>query len=283
MKTAICVCSNSGIDYVDFSEEITVFRSSIQFGAEETYLDFVELKNKEFYERIARNPDDVPKTAYTPIGVMMEAFEEFEKKGYDEVIVICISSRLSNLFDAVKNLDNLVNIRVHAFDSKTVAYAQTYMALTAYEMTKQGKNSSEILPILEKFRANTMTYFTVDTLKYLVKNGRLSKFAGALGGLLGIRPILQIEKDGKVATLEKAKGSKKALRRVVELYANETMQMENLVTYIVHADYENGVEIMKEEIKKAFPNREVVACPLTPVVGAHGGPKSIGIGYICLD
>jgi DegV family protein with EDD domain len=124
-----------------------------------------------------------------------------------------------------------------------------------------------------------MNYFAVDTLLYLVKNGRLSKLSGTLGTMLQLKPLLVIGDNGKVETLEKIRTVHKAHKRVLEKYIEDTKD-SNVVTYISHAHADDYVEWFVEEIKKVYPNREVVVAYLTPVVGAHTGPKGIGIGYI---
>ena len=282
-KIAIVTCSNSGIDYIEHDESIEVLRSSINFGSEESYLDFIEMKNEEFYERIRKNPNDVPKTAYAPIGKIMEVFDELYEKGYEEVIAIVISEKLSNLCDAIRSLDGQMKIKVHAFNSKAVSYGIAYLVLEAQNLALSGASSDEIIERITKLRDNSGVFFTVDTLLYLIKNGRLSKFAGAIGSLLNIRPILEINKEGSVTTLEKQRGTKRAFKRVVELYVEATLDMKNLITYVVHANNDEAANQIKSQIQSLYPEREVVTCLLTPVVGAHAGPKAIGVGFIELD
>ena len=283
MKTAIVTCSNAGLDYLEHSDEIKIMRSSIHFGSDEVYQDYIEMGNKEFYQRLIDKPNVIPSTSFMTIGRMIEMFEDLKSQGYDEVIAIVISAKMSNLYNAVRNLASQVDIKLHVFDSKTMGYPESYMVLKAYEMSKNGKNADEIIPVLEKIRDNMKTYFTVDTLLYLIKNGRLSKFSGALATMLKIRPVLLIDKEGKVATLEKQRTTKKSLERVLELYKEETQNENDVISYIIHADNPDVVLHVKEEMKRMFPNREIVVSPLTPVVGAHAGPKSVGIGYIIVD
>lgn len=280
-KVAILACSNAGLDYLDYPKDIRILRSVIHFGTDESYDDFVQMDAKTFYERIQKDPNDIPRTSYVSPGTMINYFEELEKEGYDEALVITISSKLSGLYEAVKRIASEVKIKVTAFDSLTLAYAEAYMALEAHRLAKEGKSVAEILPYLEKIRDNDKIFFAVDTLLYLVKNGRLSKLSGTLGTMLQLKPLLQLGDDGKVESIEKIRTTHKAHQRVLEKYIEETQGL-NVLTYISHAHADEYVDWFKTEIKKAFSEREVVVAYLTPVVGAHTGPKGIGIGYIKL-
>jgi DegV family protein with EDD domain len=281
-KVAILVCSNAGLDYLEYPKDIKILRSVIHFGTDESYDDFTQMDAKTFYERITNKPDDIPKTSYVSIGYMIELFEQLEKEGYEEALVITISSKLSGLYEAVVRLSKESSLKVTAFDSLTLAYAEAYMALTAHKLAEQGLSVKEIIPHLEKIRDNDKVYFAVNTLLYLVKNGRLSKLQGTLGTMLQLKPLLVLGDEGKVETLEKIRTIHKAHQRVLEMYIEDTKDL-NVLTYISHAHADEYVDWFKTEINKVFPNREVVVAYLTPVVGAHTGPKGIGIGYIKLD
>lgn len=280
-KVAILACSNAGLDYLDYPKDIRILRSVIHFGADEAYDDFVQLDAKTFYERIEKDPNDIPRTSYVSPGTMIKYFEELEQEGYDEALVITISSKLSGLYEAVKRIGSEVNIKVTAFDSLTLAYAEAYMALEAHRLASEGKSVQEIIPHLEKIRDNDCIFFAVDTLLYLVKNGRLSKLQGTLGTMLQMKPLLQLGDDGKVQSIEKIRTTHKAHQRVLEKYIEETKGL-NVLTYISHAHADEYVSWFVAEIKKVFPERDIITAYLTPVVGAHTGPKGIGIGYIKL-
>jgi DegV family protein with EDD domain len=280
-KIAILTCSNAGLDYLDYPKDIRILRSVIHFGTDESYDDFIDIDAKTFYERIANDPNDIPKTSYVSPGKMIEIFEELEKEGYEEALVITISSQLSGLFEAVKRVATEVKIKVTVFDSKTLAYGEAYMVLEAHRMVDDGMSVKDIVAHLETIRDNDTIYFAVDTLLYLVKNGRLSKLQGTLGTMLQLKPLLVLGDDGKVASLEKIRTTHKAQQRVLEKYIEETKDL-NVLTFISHAHNENAAEWFKSEIQKVYPKRDVIVAPLTPVVGAHTGPKGIGVGFIKL-
>ncbi len=281
-KIAILTCSNAGLDYLDYPKDIKILRSVIHFDGDESFDDFVDMDAKTFYERIKANPDDIPKTSYVAMGKMIEYFNELESAGYEEAIVITISSKLSGLFEAVKRAGDEVNLKVTAFDSRSLAYAEAFMVLEAHRLAEEGKTTDEIISHLEKIRGRNQVFFAVDTLLYLVKNGRLSKLQGRLGTMLQLKPMLTINKEGVVETLEKIRTTHKAQKRVIEKYIEETKD-KKVITYISHAHADDYVEWFLKELKEIFPEREVIVAYLTPVVGAHTGPKALGLGYIEID
>ncbi len=283
-KTAVLACSNSGLDYLDYPKDIRILRSVIHFEDDDkAYDDFVDMDAKTFYNRIAKHPDNVPKTSYVSVGRMIEIFKELEEEGYEEALVITISSALSGLYEVVRRTAQTdeVTLKVTVFDSKTLAFAQAYMVLEAHRLLSEGKPMDKVLEALETIRDNDMVYFAVDTLLYLVKNGRLSKLQGTLGTMLKLKPLLMLGDDGKVVTLEKIRTTPKAQQRVLEKYFDDTKD-KKVLSYIAHAHNEEAAAWFKSEIQKIYPKREVVVAHLTPVVGAHTGPKAIGLGYIRL-
>lgn len=284
MKTnkAVLVCSNAGLDYIDYPKDIIILRSVIHFGTDESFDDFVEMDAKTFYERIAKNPNDVPKTSYVSIGKMQQIFEQLENEGYDEALIITIAKPLSGLHDALVLQAENFKLKVTVFDSKTIALAEAIQALTAHKMYSLGFETKEVLKTLTQISENNKWYFAVDTLKYLVLNGRLSKLGGTLGSLLKIKPLLTFNETGKVETVEKIRTTPKALKRVLDKYLEESKD-KNVLTFISHAHNDEAVAYFIEEIKKVYPNRKITSSYLTPVVGAHTGPKAIGIGYLDLD
>lgn len=277
-KTKVIVCSNSAIDYLDYPKSIDIFRSKIHFGSE-AYDDYVDLSAKDFYERIKNEPNNIPKTSYVSPGHMLATFDELLKEGYENAFVITIARPLSGLHDAVQLLSQETKLNVVVYNSKTLAYPEAYMALQAETMFSKGKSVKDVIKKLDHIRDNNKMFFAVDTLLYLVKNGRLSKLQGTLGSLLSIKPVLSLDSEGNVITLEKIRTTKKAVSRIIDLYLESTKD-KKVLTFISHAHNDETKEFIINSIKEVYPNREIVSSYLTPVVGAHAGPKAISIGYI---
>lgn len=279
-KIGIIVCGNSGIDYLDHPYDIDVFRSILMIRDEE-FTDFIDITAEDFYKRLKSEKDLVATTAQTATGVMVETIEKMLGKGYEEILIITISSMLSGTYSGAVMAANMIDHdHIHVFDSKSVAYPEARMALDAAEMAARGKSVEEILKHLAFIRDHHGIYFSVDTLKYLVKNGRLSGASGFVGGLLKIKPLLMLTEDGRVESIEKIRTSSKSLNRVVEKFL-EDIEGKDVEAFIIHAEADSRVEDVKKELKKRKSDLgELSVYPLTPVVGAHAGPGVVALGYI---
>ena len=280
-KIGVVVCGNSGIDYIKHDYDIPVLRSMLLMGGEE-YEDFTGIKADEFYKRLEENPDLHPSTAQTSTGKILETYEMMRDKGYDELVVITISSKLSGTNEGAQLAAKMVeNIKVTVFDSKSVATPEIYMALKAAEMAKAESSVSEILVELEKIRDNHGIFVSVDTLRYLVKNGRLSGASGFMGSLLKIKPMLALTKEGKIEAAEKIRTRSKAISRMIERFLEENPDGTLEKVFLIHGNAFEDVKVVREKLLEALPSiKEIIDYPLTPVVGAHAGPNALALGWL---
>ena len=278
-KLAIISCSNACLDYFDYEYDIRIFRSSLHLG-DETYLDHLEIKADDFYKQLEEDKSVFPSSSYYPLGKMIETYESLKEEGYEGALVISISKEMSGIYNAsIMAANEVDNFDVHVFDSKTLAYPQAKMALVAAEMANNGKSLEAIVKELEYIRDNNKVYFAVNTLTYLVKNGRLSNASGFIGNTLRIKPILTISKEGKVETVEKIRTFQKAVAGLLERYFEETKGLD-VEPFIIHANNPEVRDELKAALLEKDPSlKDVFTMPLTAVVGAHAGPKTIGLGY----
>lgn len=279
-KIGLLVCGNSGIDYIGHKHDIPVIRSILLFGEEE-YSDYVDITADEFYAKLEANPSLTPSTAQAATGVILQQYEEMRDKGYDKLLVVTLSKHLSGTYEGCMLAANMIDdCEVTVFDSKTVSYPEAKMILDAAQMIEEGKDLPEILERLEYIRDNSMIWIAVDTLKYLVKNGRLSGAAGFVGSLMKVKPLLEVTKEGKVESIEKIRTSSKATLRVIEKFLEEIEGLE-VEPFLINTNNPERVEQIKTAILQARPDiKEIKVYPLTPVVGAHAGPGTVGVGYI---
>lgn len=276
-KIGVAVCGNSGIDYLDRDSAIRIFRS-VLFIDQEQYEDYVEISSDEFYKRIKDNPDLNTSTAQTSTGKILEMYEEMKASGYETLIVITISKELSGTYQNAVLASKMIEMDIRIFDSLSVSYVEAYMALTAQSMADAGKSAEDILTELERIRDNNHIYVTVDTLKYLVKSGRLSNVAGAIGSLLKLKPLLEVTDDGKVKTVTKIRTTKKARKVLVERLIEE-IKDKDVITFVVYTNNKLEMEEFKKELEENGV-KDILLVPLTPVVGTHAGPGTMGVGYI---
>ena len=279
-KIGIIVDANSGIDYIKHDTDIRIIRSILIMGKEE-FTDYVDITAEAFYQKLIDEPHITPSTAQTATGVILETYETLKKEGCDEILIITISSKLSGTYEGAQMAANMIEgVKVTVFDSLSVSYPQAYMALTAAKMAKAGKSMADILDTLVHIRENHGFLISVDTLKYLVKNGRLSGASGFIGSLLKIKPLLHLARDGSIQPLEKIRTRSKALKRIVETFVEDHYK-EDCEVIVAHAHAEEDVELVKKNVLERLPDLKAIKdYPLTPVVGAHAGPGTLAIGWV---
>src|SRR5690554_6175425 len=278
-KIGLVVCGNSGIDYMSLNYPVIVIRSTLNLDGKE-YEDYVDIQAKEFYKLIEENPNIDVSTSQTSTGKIASVYEELKEEGYTDVIVVVISSKLSGTYQgAMLAKDMVKDINVYVVDSRSVSYGEAYLVLEAIRLIKEGKKKIEIIDYLEKIRDHIYIYVLVDTLKFLVKNGRLSATSGFLGTLLKIKPLLNIQKDGSLVPYEKIRTTNKAQSRLIEIIEGNIKE-KNVIMFIAYTNNKEKAQELKDIFLKYRKDITIELVPLTPVVGAHAGPGTLGIGYI---
>jgi len=279
-KIGIVVCGNSGIDYIDHEYDIPVIRSILLMRGKE-YTDFVDISAEDFYKSLNADDKLIASTSQASTGEMLEVYESMKAKGYEQLIMISISQKLSGTFENATLAANMMgDYKVTVFNSLTLSYPQAKMALDAAKMAKEDKSFEEIIEHLEYIRDNHSIWFAVDTLKYLVANGRLSNASGFVGSLLKLKPLLQVSKEGTIDSIEKIRTTFKAANKVVEKFLEAT-EGKDVEPFIIHSHAPERVERVRKMVMDLRPEyKEIKAYPLTPVVGAHAGPNIVAMGYI---
>lgn len=278
-KIGIVVCGNSGVDYLKLDYPVKVLHSMLNLDGKE-YEDFVDITAEEFYNKVVNEPDVSISTSQTPTGLIAETYETLKNDGFKDIIAITISSKLSGTFQGARLAADMVDgIDVRVIDSKSVSHGEYYLVRKAIEMVKTGHTLDDIEKALLELRNNTKIYVLVDTLKYLVKNGRLSVASGFLGSLLKIKPLLHITEEGALVPLEKIRTTSKARERLLEILAEDIKSLD-VEVFIAYTNNLEDAEILKEKILALRPTIVVDLVPLTPVVGAHAGPGTLGVGYL---
>jgi DegV family protein with EDD domain len=283
MKRLVATTSTSCLDYYQHDYDIRTIRIKIDMGDHNFKDDGTEITADEFYQALEANKNLVPKTSQPSLGELIEFFEGLADEGYEEVIVTTISSKLSGTFNGISQVAEMLEdrIKIIPFDTKTVCFNEGYFALTAAKMIQEEKSTDEILSRLTYLQSHVTILFAVDSLEFLVKNGRLSGAAGLLGKYLKIKPLLQVEPDGSIQAIEKIRTTKKALERVGE-YLQEYTKGHEYEAYIAYTGGELK-EYFKDVLKESFGIENLAERPCSPVVGCHVGPGAIGLGIFLKD
>lgn len=286
-KIAIISDVNAGLDYLGYDTHIPVLRSVINFG-EEHYIDGVEIKADEFYQMVEEKLKEgiIPSTSAPTVGEAMELIDKLISEGYTDVIMYAISFKLSSIGKMVENLKNEYEnrINIHVVDTKTAAYMQGYLAVVAKKQADKGASVEEIINKSNELIANSHAYFIVDDLRFLVKNGRLSNAKGFFAGLLRIKPILEMTKDGRIDTFEKIKTLNRAVEKIKKLFIVETKNAKQLYIMIFHTCRPDEAKELKDQFKKIINVPSTIDIHMvTPAVGAHIGCGILGFGYYILE
>lgn len=251
----------------------------------------VILDGKEYYDRETIGPDELysamrdgkaPKTSQVPYERMKEMFEKYAKQG-ETLIYIGFSSELSGTYQVavqVKNelLEKYPEFDVVTIDSRGASIGEGFMALDAARMAKEGKSKEEILERIQ-FNIDHMEYlFTVDDLEYLQRGGRIGRTSAFVGGLLNIKPLLEL-KDGKLIPSEKIRGTKKVYRRMIELLKERGNHLKEQTIGLPHADSPESAEKLKTMIREETGAEDFIEIPIGPVIGSHAGPGTFAVVF----
>lgn len=274
-KIGIVVCGNSGIDYLNIDFPVKVIRSTLLLDGKE-YEDYVDIKAEDFYKLVIANPNIDIRTSQTSTGRISEVYNELKETGVTDIIVITVSSKLSGTFQGAILAKELVDdINVYVVDSKSVSQGEVFLVEKAIELINKGVEAEVIYKKLNELRDNLKIYVLVDTLKYLVKNGRLSATSGFLGTMLKIKPLLVVNEEGSLVPFEKIRTTSKARERLFEILTEEIKDKDVSVYIAYTSNKEEAIEFASR--LKEQNNIKVEVVPLTPVVGAHAGPGTMGV------
>lgn len=235
------------------------------------FRDQVEITAEQVYAKL----DTSTVTSSLPsMGDLDELIEKLKKNGYTDILAINLSSGLSGTFNAFRLAFQAVEgIKITHYDSKTLGGGLGYIIEYALELVKAKKPIEEIVPLLEKLRfEDSLAIYTINTLKYLRRGGRIGKVEGTIGDLLHVKPVITVNNEGVYVTLSKAFGLHRSLLSMKHLMTEKFGK--ELVDFTVH--YGNDLakaQDLANQMKQELNIRNLTLSPLTPVLGIHTGPE----------
>lgn len=277
-KIAIVTDSNSGITQKEGRElGITVLPMPF-FIDGELFLEDITLTQEEFYEKL-KNDAEITTSQPSP-GDVMELWDELLRT-HEEVLHIPMSSGLSSSCETAMSLamEEEYAGRVHVVNNQRISVTQRQSVLDAMQLAAAGKNAVEIKEILEENRLAASIYITVDTLKYLKKGGRITPAAAAIGTVLNLKPVLQIQGE-KLDAFAKVRGWKQAKKTMLDAMEKDMLhRFQNQKIHLEAAYTCSDEEALKwkEEIEDRFPTCEVYMARLSLSVACHIGPGAMAV------
>ena len=279
-KIAIITDSNSGITQKEAQQlGITVLAMPFYID-EQLFLEDITLTQEEFYKRLAEDAN-ISTSQPSPADVM-ETWEKLLEE-YDEIVHIPMSSGLSNSCQTAFVLAREFHDRVQVVDNQRISVTQRQSVLDAMELAKAGKDAVQIKEILEKEAWESSIYITLETLKYLKKGGRITPAAAALGTVLNLKPVLQIQGD-KLDAFSKARGKKQAKRTMLQAMKadlegrfKEYVDRDLICLQAAYTGNEEEAMEWKKELENQFPGMPVYMAPLSLSVACHIGQGALAV------
>ncbi|HEY7398133.1 MAG TPA: DegV family protein [Gaiellaceae bacterium] len=274
-NTAIVLDSTA--DFPDATGRYPNFRVVplyVRFG-DESYRDYVDITPDEFYARLATAPE-LPTTSQPTPADFLAVYEELAGR-YERILSIQISSTLSGTFASAEAAAELLGgDAVRVIDSRTVSASLALVAIGVQRLLEAGTTHEEIDAFVARYQAAHYLLFTVNTLEYLAKGGRIGRAAALAGNLLNVKPILTI-RDGEVVPLKRVRGNAKAYAEFRSMFESTSTDSPELVIGIAHAAAPERMEALRELVEHVRPHAQVeIATTLGAVVGTHAGPGTVG-------
>lgn len=239
------------------------------------YKDGQNLTNEEFYKLI-KEYDEIPKTSQATYIQFKAIFKKYLNQG-KKILYISGSSKVTGTYQSAMITKNDLQGEIHIFDSLNLSYGCGAQVVTACEMNEQGKSIEDIVKKLEEIRDNILVLFAVDNLDYLKKGGRLSASKAAIGSMLSIKPILQMQ-DGLIVNIDQARGHKKVISKLISITKEHFKNnIEDKRIGIAHGDNEVEFEKLKEAINSELKFTKMTETKIGPSIGSHTGAGTIGL------
>ena len=277
-KVAIVTDSNSGITQKR-GEELGIYVLPMPFFIDgELYLEDITLSQEQFYEKLGA--DSEISTSQPSPGDVMDLWDKL-LEDYDEIVCIPMSSGLSSTCETALSLAQDYDEKVQVVNNQRISVTQEQSVYDAIKLRDEGKSAAEIRQVLEKEKMQASIYITVDTLKYLKKGGRITPAAAAIGTVLNLKPVLQIqgEKLDAFAKVRGWKAAKKTMLNAIEKDLTDRFAdvKDQMVLGMAYTCSKEEADEWKNEIQTRFPDYELVDGPLSLSIACHIGPGAMAI------
>jgi DegV family protein with EDD domain len=280
-NTAIVVDSTADFpDAQDHYPNWRVVPLYVNFGTD-SYKDGVDLTAAQFYERLRTSPE-LPTTSQPTPGDFLAAYEELGS--YERILSVHIAANLSGTFQSAGTAAaQLGDGRVRTIDSESASVATAMLATAIQRRLERGTTDEEIDALVERYLREHGLLFTVDTLEFLARGGRIGRAKAFAGQLMNVKPILSIQ-DGEVIPVKRVRGNRKAFQEFVDAVTEQTQDVPGLRVGIAHADAPERMVQIEKMVRHLRPQATIeMETMLGAVIGAHAGPGTVGFFWFTDD
>lgn len=239
------------------------------------YRDRIEISAGEVYKNLE---EEIPKTSLPSPEDVKNLFKKLKEEGYTHVLGIFISSGLSGTYNMVKNFtSSYEELKIKLLDAKNLSIGLGFIVIEAAKELERTNDFFKACEKAEKGIKNSNLFFVLKTLDYLRKGGRIGVVEGTIGELLGIKPVIAVDEEGKYYSYTKVRGRKKSIEEFYKI-AKEKLANKKCYVAVMHGDAEKEALNLLEKIKQIDNVEETFFGQISPVLGVHTGPGLIGLG-----
>jgi DegV family protein with EDD domain len=272
-NTAVVVDSTA--DFPDAPQRFPNWRVVplyVRFG-DESLRDYVDLGPSDFYARL-RSTDELPTTSQPTPGDFLAVYAELER--YERIVSLHISAKLSGTYESARLAAADVGDRVRVIDTETASAAIALLGLAIQRRLERGTTDEEVDELVQRYQREAQVLFTLETLEYLRRGGRIGKASAMAGQLLKVKPILSL-RDGEVFPVKRVRGTQKAYAEFRSVFAAEAAHGSGLRVGVAHSEAPERAEIVAEMIREERPEAQFeLTTTFGSVIGTHSGPGTVG-------
>lgn len=277
-KQKIAILTDSGSDIPDYLvKEYGIYEAPLKIiYSDGEYLDGVNISAEDVYSRL---DTEIPSTSLPDGKQIQEILDQIKADGYEKVLAVTISSGLSGTYNVMRLVgDREKDLDVFVVDSKNIAIASGFNAIQAAEYIREGMEWEQLKETVAKNISNSKVFFSVSTLEYLQKGGRIGLVASIFGTTINLKPIISCNEDGIYYTVAKMIGKRRSFNKALELAVEFIGDTKEYNMGVVHGAAEDDAEKLSQELKSKLPNYKMfVEGQISPALGVHTGPGTIGI------
>ena len=244
------------------------------------YSDGVDITAEGVYERLHRG--ELPRTSLPEGGVVSDTLDQIRADGYERVIAVMLSSGLSGTYNMVRlQAGQRDDLEIAVFDSRSGSLGIGIMVLQLWEEIVAGASWETLVrERAPHLVANTFPFFSVDTLEYLRRGGRIGRITALAGTMLSIKPVLHVDDTGHLVPVSKTRGRKASLLALVDRMAESAIDPAGQTIFISHGDCEADAEFVADEVRRRFGVQDIYINYVGPVIGNHSGPGTLALFFL---